>query len=107
MPTSDQTTFSLYHAVGHLTITAVIDDPIYLSEPHILSRTGNGPDCRDAPTPDPYYSGGRGPAGGEGAVATCCREESLSMRSRIYNIPREAVMGGAHHVSMPERPERE
>ena len=100
VPTSDQTTFNLYitRYGGTLTITAVIDDPIYLSEPHILSRNWQlDPTVEMPPTPDPCVPEVEVPQA-EGAVAHLLpgRNPFVDEVTKIYNIPREAVMGGAH-----------
>lgn len=99
---SDETTLSL-HITRHddtLTLTTVFYDPVYLTEPHIISRglklqtTGNlvaripAPCVVEAELPGlqgdgdvPHYLPGRNPY--------------VDEMTTLYNIPREAVLGGA------------
>ena len=99
---SDETTFSL-HITRHddtLTLTVVFYDPVYLTEPHILSRSlqlqpaGNftsqlpSPCIVEAELPSlqgdgdvPHYLPGQNPF--------------VDEMTKLYNIPREAVLGGA------------
>jgi hypothetical protein len=102
VPTSDQTTVSMSISRHDdiLTITAVIDDPVYLTEPHILSRSWQldptalnltnvpAPCVPEAELADlkgegfvPHYLPGKNPFVGD--------------VTKMYNIPVEAVLGGA------------
>jgi hypothetical protein len=101
VPSSDQTTLT-EHFVKHgdlLTITAIINDPVYLSEPHVISRTWQiDPTLQQRRTQTPctskvevarflvtgvvpHYLPGENPYVNE--VAT------------MYKLPLEAIMGGA------------
>jgi hypothetical protein len=100
VPTSDQTTMTT-HISRHgdtLTITAIIEDPVYLTEPHILSRswqldpaaaniTNVAAPCVPATETQtsqeafPHFLPEKNPFVGE--------------VTRLYNIPVEAVLGGA------------
>ena len=101
-PGSDETTIT-EHFARHgdlLAITAIIEDPVYLTEPHVISRTWvldpnlqqnrNGGPCYpavevarlDASGTVPHYLPGRNPYADE-----------VSQR---YNLPLEAVYGGAN-----------
>jgi hypothetical protein len=102
VPTSDQTTFTLYisrHG-DTLTITAIIEDPVYLTEPHILNRSWQldptAANLTNVPAPCvpanelpglkdeqsvPHYLPGKNPF--------------INDFPKIYNIPLDAVLGGA------------
>jgi hypothetical protein len=97
-PTSDQTTLTT-HFIRHgdlLTVIAEIQDPVYLTEPIVISRNyrlGTNP-IRPFDTPCipgeeatrrvdtvPHYLPGKNPF--------------LEEVSKLYNLPLEAVLGGA------------
>jgi hypothetical protein len=100
IPGSDQTTFTVY-ITRHddlLTITTIQEDPIYLTEPHVVSRVwqfdprgnqGGRNTCNTAneiPRLEdsdivPHYLPGQNP--------------EADFMIRTYNIPREAAMGYA------------
>jgi hypothetical protein len=101
VPTSDQATFTM-HITRHestLTITGIIEDPVYLTEPEILSRSWQldptttvtrvpAPCVPEAELADlrgdgfvPHYLPGKNPF--------------VNDVTNMYNIPLEAVMGGA------------
>ncbi len=102
IPGSDRTTFTV-HLTRHddlLTVTVIQEDPIYLSEPHVVSRVWQyepngrqGPERTQCNTANeipyledsglvPHYLPGENP------------EEDFMVRT--YNIPKEAAMGHAH-----------
>jgi hypothetical protein len=101
VPTSDRATMTM-HLMRHgnlLTITSIVEDPIYLEEPQITSRTwqlnprGNtrtlNPPCfpftelprLEAAGSVPHFLPGKNPD--ENTVA------------KMYNLPLEAALGGA------------
>ena len=101
VPTSDQATFTA-HISRHgdtLTILGIIEDPLYLTQPHIISRswqldpTSNlttvpAPCVPEAELPDlkgegdvPHYLPGKNPF--------------VEDVTEMYKIPVEAVLGGA------------
>ena len=102
-PLSDQATMTM-HFTRHgdlLTARAILQDPVYLSEPYVRSRVwqfdpaanfGNGlaapcepiDELPRAGTGDvfPHYLPGRNPF--------------VNELTRYYNLPQEAVLGGAH-----------
>jgi hypothetical protein len=103
-PMSDQATMTQYIArhEGLLTITAMLEDPVYLTQPYVVSRaflldphanirTTEGA-CEPIPeVPEldiagvvPHYLPGKNPFVGE--------------MTQIYHIPVEAVLGGAETV---------
>ena len=97
-PSSDRATMDarFYRHGNLLTVYAVIDDPVYLSEPLIWTRnfqvsptrmTPIAPPCivtfegTTAETDVPHYLWGRKP------------EEFMTEMTRKYGVPREAVLG--------------
>ena len=100
VPTSDRATVTMHFTrYGDLlSVVGIIEDPVYLTEPHILSRTFQqnanlnvptiGPPCiSEVELPDvkegvvPHYLPGRNPF--------------LNEMTKWYNIPAEAARGGA------------
>lgn len=103
IPGSDQSTFTV-HITRHddlLTVTTIQEDPVYLTEPHVVSRvwqynpnanqTGSRRTICNTATEIPYledsgqvphYLPGENP------------EENFMVRE--YNLPKEAAMGYAH-----------
>jgi hypothetical protein len=102
IPASDQSTFTVF-ITRHdnlLTLTTIQEDPIYLTEPHVVSRVwewdprGSQGSLRDTCTiaseipaledtgQVPHYLPGQNP------------EEDYMVRT--YNLPKEAAMGHAH-----------
>ena len=102
VPTSDQTTFTM-HISRHgdtLTITAIIEDPVYLTEPHILNRswqldpTASNLTNVPAPcVPEAELAGLRG----EGYVPHYLpgKNPFVDDVTKMYHIPVDAVLGGA------------
>ena len=102
IPASDQSTFTVFitRRENLLTITTIQEDPIYLTEPHVVSRVwefdprGSQGPLRDTcnvgveiPSLEdtgevPHYLPGENP------------EENFMVRT--YNLPKEAAMGYAH-----------
>ena len=101
VPLSDRTVMTA-HFIRHgdfLTVTELIEDPVYLTEPFIVSRTWQldpntqlsqlPPPCfpeaevarLDGQSPIPHFLPGQNPYRNE--------------MTKMYNIPEEAVMGGA------------
>jgi hypothetical protein len=100
-PSSDQTTVT-EHFRRHgdlLTITAIVDDPVYLTEPYVISRTWQlDPNQPMAPTPAPCSPATEVPRlQGDGAVPHFLPGENpfINEMTQMYHIPVDAVMGGA------------
>jgi hypothetical protein len=101
-PSSDKATLTMYlsrHG-DTLTITAIFEDPIYLSEPQIMSRSWQLESVGNPTSPVP------GPCVPEAEVATLDgggavphylpgENPFVNDISKLYNIPVEAVLGGA------------
>src|SRR5215471_20479922 len=101
VPTSDKTTVTM-HISRHgdtLTITAIIEDPVYLTEPHILSRSWQldptAPNITNVAAP--CVPAAETLNRKEGAVPHFLPEKNpfAGEVTRLHNIPVEAVLGGA------------
>ena len=101
VPSSDQVTVS-EHISRHgetLTITAIIEDPIYLTEPHIISRSWQlDPTANLSPVAAPCVPEAEVPGlKGDGFVPHYLpgKNPFVDDVTKMYNIPVEAVLGGA------------
>jgi hypothetical protein len=101
VPTSDESTFTMYFSrhADLLTVTALIDDPIYLTEPFVVSRTWQlDPNANISQFPPPCIPEAEVPTlKGQGEVPHYLpgKNPSVNDLTRMYNIPVEATMGGA------------
>jgi metallo-beta-lactamase class B len=99
-PSSDEETMRM-RFIRHddlITVLAVIDDPIYLTEPYIVTKSFRlNPDAAPmspvGPPCIPTYEG----TAGDGNVPHILPGEnpSIDELTMLYHIPREAVLGGA------------
>ncbi len=102
VPLSDQATLT-EHIFRHgdtLTIVGLTEDPVYLTEPFILTRTWRlDPSVQITPTPSPCTPEVEVArlSGGEGAVPHYLpdRNPFTDEVTKMYRIPAEAVLGGA------------
>jgi len=101
VPSSDQATVT-EHIVRHgdiLTILAVIEDPIYLTEPYIISRSWQlDPKTEIPKTPAPCMPEAEvARLDGQGAIPHVLpgRNPFVDEVTKMYHIPVETVMGGA------------
>jgi hypothetical protein len=100
VPTSDKASFTM-HMSRHadtLTVTAVIEDPVYLTRSHVVSRTWQlDPTVAMSPTPSPCAPEAEVASQDETAVAAYPLGENPSVKEMTtrYHIPVEAVLGGA------------
>jgi hypothetical protein len=101
VPGSDQTTMTA-HFMRHgnsLTISAHLEDPIYLTEPYVISRTSQlDPSANLPPTPAPCTPEPEIPRlTGNGVVPHFLpgKNPFVDEVNKRYHIPEEAVMGGA------------
>jgi hypothetical protein len=107
-PSSDEATLT-EHIRRHgdvLTITALLEDPVYLTEPYVISRSWQlDPKLRMSETPPPCSPQAEVPRlpGDDGSVPHYLPGENpfVNEMTRMYNIPAEAVMGGAE-TAYPE-----
>jgi hypothetical protein len=100
-PSSDQATMTL-HFMRHgdiLTITALIEDPVYLTEPDVISRTWIfDPSLDIRPTPSPCSPEVEVPRlDGNSSIPHFLPGKNpwVDEVAKTYNIPRETVLGGA------------
>jgi hypothetical protein len=101
VPSSDQATVT-EHIMRHgdtLTITALIDDPVYLTEPFVLSRSWKlDPKVQIPPTPEPCSPAAEvARLDGTGAVPHILPGANTFVNevTKMLHIPEETVMGGA------------
>jgi hypothetical protein len=100
VPSSDQTVMTEYISRYDdlLTIVAVIDDPVYLDEPHVISRTWQ----LDADTVVPVYPAPCTPALEAPGLASDAVPHYLPGQNPFegqmlqYGLPADALRGGAH-----------
>jgi hypothetical protein len=82
-----------------LTVTALIDDPVYLTETYVISRTWQlDPTADLAPVPAPCVPEAElATLKGEGDVPHYlpAKNPFVNDVTNMYNIPVEAVLGGA------------
>ncbi|MBI4263932.1 MAG: hypothetical protein HY657_06135 [Acidobacteria bacterium] len=99
VPTSDLATMTEF-IVRHgdvLTLTAVIEDPAYLAEPHILSRSYQfDPEVNIQVYPNPCNPGIEAPGLVPGSVPHFLPGENpfVGEMSKRYGLPVEATLGG-------------
>lgn len=100
VPLSDESTMTEYF-VRHadlLTVTAVLEDPAHLSEPHIISRTYElDPTLNINVYPAPCNPGVEAPGLAAGAVPHFLPGENpfVNEMPKRYGLPLAATMGGA------------
>jgi len=102
VPTSDQATVT-EHFMRHgdiLTITAIINDPVYLTEPYVLSRSWQlDPQAQMSATPAPCVPAAEVPrlSGPGSAIPSILPGENTFTQevTKLYHIPAKATMGGA------------
>ena len=97
-PSSDEATMTT-HFLRHgdlLTVLVVIDDPAYLEEPEIVSKNFQLDAAPISTVGPPCVSGYEGTSG-EGKVPHYLpsRNPFLDEMTKLYGIPRDAVLGGA------------
>ena len=101
VPSSDQATLTEFfmRRDDALTITTLIDDPIYLTEPMAISRVWKfDPALQFSAIPEPCTPAAEiARLDGTGTVPHLLPGENpfLDEMTKLYGIPREATMGGA------------
>ncbi len=96
-PSSDEATMTT-HFLRHgdlLTVLEIIEDPIYLTEPEIVSKNFQLDSNAQSPVGPPCVAGYEGV--GEGKVPHYLpgTNPSIDELTKFYGIPREATLGGA------------
>jgi len=95
-PSSDQATMTtrfIRHG-DQLTLLVVVEDPIYLSEPYIVSKNYVLDSAPQSPTGPPCVAGYEG-ASGEVPHWLPGENPAVDEMTKLYGIPRDAVLGGA------------
>ena len=110
VPSSDKATFTMHisrHA-NTLTITGILEDPVYLTRSFIVNRTWElDPTANINPLTNPCVPEAElADLKGEGGVPHYLPGENpfVNEMTRMYHIPVEAVLGGAETM-YPEYPE--
>ena len=97
-PSSDQATMTsrFFRHGDILTVLVVIDDPIYLAEPQIISKSFQLSAAPISPVGPPCVSGFEGRPPGE-SVPHYLPEKNpfVDELTKLFGLPREAVLGGA------------
>jgi hypothetical protein len=96
VPSSDQATMTtyFYRNADLLTILAVIDDPVYLTEPFIVSRNFQLDVAPIRPIGPPCVPGYEGQSGSVPHYLPGTNP-SVDELTKFYGIPRDAILGGA------------
>jgi hypothetical protein len=96
-PSSDQATMTsrFFRHGDILTVLAVIEDPIYLAEPQIVTKSFQLSAAPISPVGPPCVSGFEGRPPGE-SVPHYLPEKNpfVDELTRLFRLPREAVLGG-------------
>jgi hypothetical protein len=95
-PNSDRATMTsrFYRHGDILTVLVVLDDPIYLAEPHVMSKSFQLSATPISPIGPPCVSGFEGRHPGE-SVPHYLPEKNpfVDEMTKLFHIPREAVLG--------------
>jgi hypothetical protein len=98
VPSSDRATMTsrFFRHGDILTVLAVIDDAVYLAEPEIVSKSFQVSTTPISPIGPPCVSGFEGRPVGE-SVPHYLPESNpfVDELTRLFRLPREAVLGGA------------
>jgi len=98
-PNSDQATMTT-RFIRHgdmLTLLIVVEDPVYLTEPYMVSKNFQLDSAAVLPVGPPCVAGYEG-GNGELAHYLPGTNPSIDELTRRYGIPRDAVLGGAEHL---------
>jgi hypothetical protein len=96
-PSSDDATMTT-HFLRHgdlLTVLEIIEDPIYLTEPEVLSKTFELDATAQSPVGPPCVAGYEGVPEGKVPHYLPGTNPSIDELTRFYGIPRAATLGGA------------
>jgi len=94
---TDQATMTM-HFFRHgdlLTVSAWLDDPIYLSEPFYLTRSYQASTTPINPASPPCIQGDEGPQEGDVPHHLPGKTPFIDELTKLYGIPPEATLGGA------------
>jgi len=96
-PSSDQATIEA-HFIRHgdiLTVLEIIDDPVYLTEPELVSKSFVPDPNPMSPVGPPCVAGYEGVPEGKVPHYLPGTNPSIDELTKFYGIPREATLGGA------------
>jgi hypothetical protein len=95
-PSSDQATMTsrFFRHADILTVLSVVEDPIYLSEPHLITKSFQLSTAPISPTGPPCVSGFEGRTVGD-SVPHFVPEQNpfVDELTKLFHIPKEAVLG--------------
>jgi hypothetical protein len=95
-PSSDRATMTsrFYRHGDILTILVVLEDPIYLAEPHVMTKSFQLSAAPISPIGPPCVSGFEGRRPGEGVPHYLPEKNPfVDEMTKLFHIPREAVLG--------------
>jgi hypothetical protein len=96
-PSSDQATMTsrFFRHGDILTVLAVIEDPIYLAEPHIVTKSFELSATPMSPVGPPCVSAFEGKRPGDGVPHFLPEKNPfVDELTKLFHLPREAVLGG-------------
>lgn len=99
-PSSDRATMTtrfIRHG-EHLTVLVIVEDPIYLSEPYIVSKNFVNDGTPQPAIGPPCVSSYEG-ASGEVPHWLPGENPAIDELTKLYGIPRDAILGGAETMS--------
>jgi hypothetical protein len=98
VPNSDQATMTSYFLrnADLLTLLVVVEDPVYLSEPFLISKSFQLDAGPIRPIGPPCVPGYEGQSGDEVPHYLPGTNPSIDELTMLYHLPREAILGGAH-----------
>jgi hypothetical protein len=97
VPNSDQATMTSYFLrnADLLTLLVVVEDPVYLSEPFLISKSFQLDAGPIRPIGPPCVPGYEGQSGDEVPHYLPGTNPSIDELTMLYHLPREAILGGA------------
>ena len=96
-PTSDEATLTT-RFIRHgdlMTVVAIVEDPVYLSEPEVISKSFQLDAAPMSPVGPPCVPGYEGATAGRVPHYLPGKNPAVDELTELYHIPREAVLGGA------------
>ena len=96
-PVSDEAELTM-HFLRHgnlLTVLSTLEDPIYLTEPYVLSKTYELGTAPGRPMGPPCQPGYEGVAAGRVPHFLPGQNPFIAELTMLYGIPRQAILGGA------------
>jgi hypothetical protein len=96
VPSSDQATMTTYFIRNGdlMTVMAVLEDPVYLSEPFVVTKTFQLDAAPIRPIGPPCVPGYEGSGGDSVNHYLPGQNPSVDELTTLYGIPRDAILGG-------------